>query len=424
MINRFDLIFEMLAVFICLYGLYGVKFEWNIHIILCIAVELVLYQIAEVYQQFGYYKLLIGILLFLYTKIQFRCSWGKSVVNYTLCLVIEIIVQLACYLPIMLWQPIWSGHEGYIINILLFVLTLCLYKTNFLHKLATFMQQKEKMMIVLLILTIIFAVYVIYSLSVIKTLDTFDYFLILISVGVLLALLLQLQKAKLLNKQIRMEADLNKLYGDALKELIDNIRINQHNYKNQISAMRGMIFSANSLEELKKEQQEYYNRILHENRCVNILSGNNDPLIAGFLYSKFINIDSNHIEVEHSLKIDRIKDSFITSDVIKILGVLIDNAVEEVEKECYQHKGIEIKVYENKKIILEVGNVCNYVKSESVVEFFQKGSSSKGEDRGLGLYSVTEITNKWHGEIITENREKNGENWFYVIVELSTNKRL
>ena len=216
-----------------------------------------------------------------------------------------------------------------------------------------------------------------------------------------------------------MKEELNELYGDAMAELVDRIRVNQHNYKNQLNAMRGMTFSADNLEELRQEQEEYYQRILHENECSNILSGNNDPLIAGFLYSKFLSIDSNRTEVKHSLKINRIKNSLMASDVIKVLGVLIDNAVEEVEKDCYTHKGIEIKLYENKKLILEVGNVCGFVKSERAAEFFRKGTSSKGENRGLGLYSVKEIADKWQGEITVSNRDRNGENWFYITVELS-----
>lgn len=424
MADRFYLIFEVLAVLFCLHGLYESKFKWNIYVILCMGMELIVYQITEKYDQFYYYKIFIFLMLFLYAKLQFKQSWRIGIINYVLCLVVTTVIQLICYFPIMIWYYELSGNAGYFINILLLFVMLILYKTKILSKIALYIQQEGKMAAMFLATAVLFSIYASYILQTSRLLRPFEYFLTVFTIVILLVFLLQMQKTKLINQQIRAEVDLNKLYGGALGELIDKIRANQHDYKNHLAAMQGMVFTADSLEGLKVEHQEYYNNLLKDDKYTGLLSGNNNPLIAGFLYSKFSYIESSQIELDYSIEINKIDDSLMVFDVVKILGVLIDNAVEEVEKEFYHHKCMEIKVWGESKLELEVGNICRYIKKEEVVNFFQKGNSNKGLDRGLGLYNVQEIVKKWKGEISTENRDVRGENWFYIIIELCINKRL
>lgn len=424
MVDRFYLIFEILAVFLCLHGLYREKFKWNICVILCIGMELVAYQLADMYGQKGYYKVFMFLLLFIYAKVQFKYPWKSSIINYLLCIIVTAIMQMVCYFPIMIWYYELSDYAGYFINVLLFFVMLIFQKINIFGKIALYIQQEGKMVVVFLVTAILFSIYAFYMLQVIGCLVPFEYFLTVLTVVLLLVFLLQLQKTRLINRQIKLEADLNNLYGTALGELIDKIRVNQHNYKNQLAAIQGMVYTANSLEELKTEHQEFYHNLIANDKYSDMLSGNNDPLIAGFLYSKFSDIDCGHIKVDYSLEIDKIDDSFMASDVIKILGVLIDNALEEIEKDSYQHKYMEINVKKKDKLRMEVGNVCRYISNEEVITFFQKGSSSKGNDRGLGLFSVKEMVKKWNGEISTENRNQKGQNRFYIIVELDVDKRL
>lgn len=168
---------------------------------------------------------------------------------------------------------------------------------------------------------------------------------------------------------------------------------------------------------------KYYNDLMENDRYADILSENNNPLIAGFLYSKLSFIENNCIEVEYSIEADKISDNVMISDVIKILGILIDNAIEEIKQSHYTHKCMEIKVQGDGKLKLEVGNVCKYIENEEVINFFCKESPNK-EDKELALYCVKEIVKKWEGKIHIENRNKMGENWFYIIIELCANKRL
>lgn len=420
MADRFYLILEILAVLLCLHGLYGEKFKWNIYTVLFIAVEFIAYQIEDVYAPVKHWEIFLYALLFLYSKIQFKCNWKESMINYVLCIVLSAVMQMICYFPVMILYSSLFDFISFSVNSLLLLLAFLVYKNKILSKVSLYMQQKGKAAIALLITVILFIIFQMYKLRVFKSLDILDYLVLIVGIVFLLILLLELQKERFYNKQMKAEVSLNKLYGKALTELIDKVRVNQHNYKNQLAAIQGMIYTAGSLEELKKEQNIYYNRTLQEDEYAQIISGNNDPVIAGFLYSKLCSFDLNNICITSFLHISKINDSLFTADIIKIFGVLIDNAIEEISKDEYEKKNIEIKAYQDEEnfLYLEVGNICRYIKRSEIVEFFKKGTSSKGKDRGLGLYSVKTLVKKWKGEIIADNIEKENENWLYIIVKI------
>jgi sensor histidine kinase regulating citrate/malate metabolism len=57
-----------------------------------------------------------------------------------------------------------------------------------------------------------------------------------------------------------------------------------------------------------------------------------------------------------------------------------------------------------------VWNTSRKISYGEIEHFFQKGYSSKGEQRGLGLYHVKKICIANDIDIICENRELNGIN--------------
>lgn len=425
MADRFYLILEILAVLLCLHGLYGEKFKWNSYTILFVVIEFIAFQVEDTYNLVTYRKIILYVMLFVYSKLQFRSSLRKNVINYILCIVLTIMVQLICYFPIMIWNNILSGSAAYVVNILLFISVIVLYKIEIFHSISLYMLQEGKLVIAFLSTAILFVLYTFYSLQVMRKLNILNYFLIIISVILILVLLLQLQKTKLLNQKMKMEIKLTSLYGNAFKELIDNIRIIQHNYKNNLTALQGMVYTSNSLEELREEQKNYFEKNMQEDKFYSILKDSNDSVLAGFLYSKLSNIDQNDIKINFDIHVNKINNKCITSDLIEILGALLDNAIEEVSKAEYIEKSIEIKIIHiNENIDIGIGNVCRYIKNEEILEFFKKGISTKGKNRGLGLYRIKEIVKSLNGRISAYNIDKDDENWFYIKVEIPDDKRL
>lgn len=67
---------------------------------------------------------------------------------------------------------------------------------------------------------------------------------------------------------------------------------------------------------------------------------------------------------------------------------------------------------------LPVENISPFIPSKQVAGFFQRGSSSKGKDRGIGLAKLQKMVEKSKGRIIAQNIEKEGQNWLLMQVVL------
>ena len=67
---------------------------------------------------------------------------------------------------------------------------------------------------------------------------------------------------------------------------------------------------------------------------------------------------------------------------------------------------------ETDKFSLEVRNESQYIEFNQLSNFFDKGYSKKGENRGLGLYNVKKICEEYGLEIAlsyeSENESENG----------------
>lgn len=416
MIRMMFLFFEIMAVIFCLHGLYGEKIKWNIYTWVFLVVEIAIYMIESVTGAVIWLEIFIHLLFLVYSKLQMKQRWKICVLNYVLCLIISTIVQLICYLPVLIWNNALYDIRSLIVNCLLVVIMFLLYIRGSLRKVSLYLQQDGKIISAIMIFLFALVLFMIFKLNIYKKISVPEWGAVILGGGFLLILLLMLQKERLHNKQITAEKDLNKLYGEALIELIEKVRVNQHNYRNEIATIQGMAYTAKSLDELRAEQETYYNNIMHKDKYSMILSGNNDPIIAGFLYSKLCNMEHERIDINYSLRINRIENIMLTADIVKILGILIDNAMEEVLN--YEDRNIEIKLFDNNGLDIEVGNVCKYVQDKEIIDFFKKGFSGKGENRGLGLYSLKTIVKKWHGEISPYNQEINGLNWFYISVHI------
>lgn len=411
------LTFEMLAVLICLHGLYGEKIKWNINTLCFIFVDLLIFLAETILGHTTYMKVFMFILFFIYAKMQFRCSWKISVLNFILCIIICSVVQLLCYFPVMLWYELLHNIISFTVNSLMLIAVFGICKSGILLKISHFMQQKAKIVCAILLFLFLVIMATMYRFGISGKIHAYDYAILILGSVLLFFLLFLLQKEKMTNRQMEAERNLSKLYGDALQELIDKVRMNQHNYRDQLTAIQGMIYTADNLEELKEEQKKYFNAIAGKDKYYQILSGNNDPVIAGFLYSKLCSSEAEQVQFDIDVHIGRIDNSLLVADIVKILGVLIDNALEETAK--YANRKVEIKICENEGIHIEVSNVCRVVSGTEMVEFFKKGNSSKGENRGLGLYSIKEIVKKWNGEISPGNRKDNEVNWFYIFVHIA-----
>ena len=98
----------------------------------------------------------------------------------------------------------------------------------------------------------------------------------------------------------------------------------------------------------------------------------------------------------------------------RAFGNLLKNAVEAVKTQQVE-KQIHLSCTENEnEFCLGVRNRSEKIPLDEMGRFFEKGYSSKGSGRGLGLYNVKEICEKYGVDIVCDNTEVDDKNWFFI----------
>ena len=84
-------------------------------------------------------------------------------------------------------------------------------------------------------------------------------------------------------------------------------------------------------------------------------------------------------------------DSKTTEEVLKITGILLDNAIEAVEETSDKYISISLSLQEN---ILKM-EILNTSKNKVDIDIIRNpGFSTKGKDRGYGIPLILDILNK------------------------------
>lgn len=190
---------------------------------------------------------------------------------------------------------------------------------------------------------------------------------------------------------------LQEKYNRVYEELLQEIRHRQHDYNNHLQALFSMNMAYDDIDELKKHQMEYYNRIsCHDD--YDLLKESGSPVLAAFLYLKVQNAKERGIETVSKVDVDKLEQSSAFTDIIELVGNLFDNACEAtVEASC---KRMTFAIVQRDGMLdIKTSNPYEWAQGEQTDWFFKDGVSTKGEKRGMGLTNVCGIVKKYHGTI-------------------------
>ncbi len=183
-------------------------------------------------------------------------------------------------------------------------------------------------------------------------------------------------------------------YNNSLTFLYDNVKGFKHDFNNTINTIGGYIRS-NDMEGLKK----YYYGL--ETDCVKvnnveILNPNiiNNPGIYNLIVSKYQKATELNIKINFEFFFDFDTLNMPIYEFSKILGILLDNAI-EASIEC-EEKIINLTFRndeKNHRQLIIVENTYNN-KDVDTEKIFEKGVSGKDNHTGLGLWEVRKIIKK------------------------------
>ncbi len=183
-------------------------------------------------------------------------------------------------------------------------------------------------------------------------------------------------------------------YNNTLRILHDNVRGFKHDFDNIVTTIGGFI-RTNDMKGL----EQYYLQLEDDCQRVNnlyILNPevvNNDG-IYNLLTKKYYEADSKDIKVNITFLLDLSKLNMKIYEFARILGILLDNAI-EASSEC-EEKLINLTFREDTNNSRQLIIIENTYKDKSVdtEKIFEKGVSGKQEHTGLGLWEVRKIIKK------------------------------
>ena len=185
-------------------------------------------------------------------------------------------------------------------------------------------------------------------------------------------------------------------YSRHIEELYKEVRSFRHDYTNLLTSLR-LGIEEEDMEQIKEVYDSVLkdsNQKLQDNkydlgRLVNIRDRALKSLLAGkFLKAREKDIVFN-VEVPEEIQVE----SMSLLDFLTIVSILCDNAIEASAEASQPRVSIAfIKNGAQETFIIE-----NSIKEEGidVSEIFSFGVSSKGEDRGVGLYTVMKIVESY-----------------------------
>lgn len=246
-------------------------------------------------------------------------------------------------------------------------------------------------------------------------------FLIIQTILTLLYSLSEIKKQKeslekeLLIKQI----DNLKSYTNQLDVDQKNMHKFKHDYKNIILSLEELAQSENN-SKLKKSLNELtsYSNNYFENTSMNFykdLEYVANPYIKSLLISKFKTMKTLDINYSFECK-SKIKDiNMNTFDFIRLLGISIDNAIEEVENNPNGSIGIAI-INDDKNISFSIKNSLVHSKLPTIQNMRKEGFSTKKSHSGLGMVNIQNISKKYPNLFINYHKDKGV---FYVQIVLT-----
>lgn len=205
----------------------------------------------------------------------------------------------------------------------------------------------------------------------------------------------------LVNKYKAKEYSQLKDYTNMIENMYSDLRSFRHDYLNILSTLETYI----EKEDMAGLKSYYYNELLPESNIIiskdislSLLSHIKISPLKALLSSKFSTAHSQGISVSIELLDDIDHISMSTIDLCRIIGILLDNAI-EASVVCHNKFIHFAMIKTDNEIILNISNSC-LSSTPPIHKLYEKNFSTKGENRGIGLNNIKNIINKRYNNVL------------------------
>ena len=201
-----------------------------------------------------------------------------------------------------------------------------------------------------------------------------------------------------------------------MADLIKDLRSKQHDFDNHLMAVRMLPYTYRDYESLKNALINYSDNMVSEYRESELLRINLS-VVAGFIYSKMINAEKNGKTLNVIVRQHTLKSCMPEYEIIRILGILIDNALEAVDVPGSATLSLDSS---QNQIIISTMNKGPVLSSDLRRNMFTYGYTTKAIDKqhhGYGLPNMKKLVDEYEGKICLDNRTISGQN--YICFEVT-----
>ena len=227
-----------------------------------------------------------------------------------------------------------------------------------------------------------------------------------------------------INKKIRQDKlslqqinDL-KIYTQQLESSQRSLRKFKHDYQNMLVSLK-LSAKKNYDKELIDKLAEYSSKILEDKVLwqFNDVDNIKDELLKSLFISKLNRIFQDNIQYSFECRdvIDSLSNEYNAFDIIRILGITYDNAIEE-SLELGDEARIDTMVYrENGELEIEIKNRCRNT-DLTIQDMKKSGFTTKKNHDGLGLANIEELSQPYN-DIFINYQIKDG--WFTFLMVMN-----
>ncbi len=359
------------------------------------------------------------VLILVWSKVRFNEALNHTIIKYIISL---IGVGISQYMAIALMyltndfnleldvtiQYVVLG----LISLLFSIVLYCFPKKGKMQ-----LPKMDAFTVLILLFAMGMVLYIKYDYNVHKGLHGYLYIVFLFLVVFFALVILKIMKSRYELEQKRLELDVKERYEEVYSMLLLEMRRKQHDFNNQVFALYSIQLADKDKDGLTKLQRQYGDELLKVEKYDSLILQCNCPVLSGYVYTKCNEIERVGIEIYPRVVCTKSNYNIGTHEIIELLGILLNNAEEYLLEKTWEYKAIKINIYEKlNSLYIEVENVAEYISYEDIGEMFDVGYSTKGKERGIGLYSLKKIVEKNKGKLIVENKLYEKNNWLKISV--------
>ena len=355
------------------------------------------------------------LLFLLYIKWSYNESWKNSLITLILCIILVGIVELVSFFPFAFMMHGWLSDimNNLFASLCSVILCFAVARCIPIQHLKNWCKKTEVTYIAGVLFSLILMCTAIIDLKMTMHLDLGDYIYITVCVVLMWLLVVRLMR-------YRYEEKIRKKYFDAFCSVIDQMKRRQHKFRNQVDVVYSLHRLYNDYDTLVEEQKKYLGKLVDYEMPTDVLVLEN-PIILAHIFEKIAEAQEAGLRVRMKLSCSLANCDIDDIHMIEILGTFLDNAIQDmIATEQKEFLYIEAK-YEN-GIIVRVANPHRKMKNQEIQQMFEDGYSTKGEGRGIGLYHVRKLVQKYKIDLAVENQNQEEQNYicFSIIMKEST----